>query len=505
MTAPANQFNVRFSIRKRLIMPVMAVLTFLFIINFVMFLRVNKSIDSLNNVYETSIEINDLQANLKNLHDSFREYINTRSDTSLQEYRDHYDDLLELIRDYNNTIVSDPVLILEKNIRNISYNYLSCMDTAVEKKQQKSNEYRGFYREAESIYNHLNNNIRALNVLRFEANSQNYEVVYRSLRDLESFILSILLIMSLVLIWLVYIIVDSITRPLTELADKAMEVEAGNIDVDIPEPKYQDEVGVLSSAFSQMLAGIRRDIQEIRLHAKRELEMKEKELVTENLLKDAQLKYYQAQISPHFLFNTLNAGQQLAMMEGAERTYSFMENTASFFRGQLRGNGAISTIHDEIELVDHYMYIMNVRYSGEFIIRKEINEKLNAISFPGMVLQPIVENSIHYAFPDWPDDRTKEIMIHTYQSGDTAVVEIEDNGIGITESKIKDIMTGPVTPTKVGDSSNTQANGVGLRNVRERLRLYYNRDSVLNITQGDEGGTKVTITVPMSKEEKTDV
>ncbi len=499
MKNPAKQFNVHHSIRKRLIMPVIVVLIVLFAINFTMFLSVNKSIDSLNNVYETSIEINALQTNLRELHDCFTEYLNTRSDTSLRDYRKQYDDLANLIKDYNNSIVSDPVLILEKNIRNISYNYLSCIDTAVQKKQLKSSDYRVYYREAESIYNYLNNNIRSLNVLRFESNSHNYEVVYKSLKNLESFILSILAIMSLILIWIVYVIVDSITRPLIELADKAMEVEAGNIDVDIPNPKYQDEVGVLSSAFAQMLAGIKRDIQEIRLHARRELEMKEKELVTENLLKDAQLKYYQAQISPHFLFNTLNAGQQLAMMEGAERTYSFMENTASFFRGQLRGNGAVSTIHDEIELIDHYMYIMNVRYSGEFIIKKEINEKLDNVSFPGMVLQPIVENSIHYAFPDWPDDKIKEIMIHTYQSGNTAVVEIVDNGIGITESKVHDIMAGPVTPTKVGDSSNTQANGVGLRNVRERLRLYYNSETVFNITQGEFGGTLVTITVPISK------
>ncbi|WP_036612708.1 sensor histidine kinase [Oribacterium sp. P6A1] len=500
MNNPVQRVDARFSLRKRLMMPVMIVLIMLFIINFAMFLRVNNSIDSLNQVYETSVEINDLGTGLEDLHKSFTEFINTRSDTSLEEYKKQYAALNRLIKYYNDKIVSDPILILEKNIRNITLNYLSCIDTAVEKKQLKSNEYKKYFMEAEGIYTHLTSNIRALNVMRFETNSQNYEVLYEYLKNLECFILAILVIMSLVLLMIVYIIVDSITRPLTELAEKAMEVEGGNIDIDIPKAKYQDEVGVLSGAFAQMLAGIRRDIAEIRLHAQRELEMKEKELVTETLLKDAQLKYYQAQISPHFLFNTLNAGQQLAMMEDAERTYSFLENTASFFRGQLRGNGAVSTIDKEIELIDHYMYIMNVRYSGEFLIKKEINESINDVSFPGMVLQPLVENAIHYAFTDWSEDKEKEIKIHTYQTGNHAVIEVADNGVGMSEEKIKDVLTGPVTPAKVSYRSGETANGVGLRNVRERLRLYYNSDKVFNIEKGASGGTRVIITVPISEQ-----
>lgn len=500
MNNPVQKADARFSLRKRLMMPVMIVLIMLFIINYVMFLRVNNSIDSLNNVYETSIEINDLGTGLEKLHSSFSEYINTRSDTALSEYKKHYSELYDLIQYYNDKIVADPILILERNIRNITLNYLSCIDTAVEKKQLKSNEYKKYFMEAEGIYTHLTSNIRALNVMRFETNSQNYEVLYGYLRNLEGFILAVLAMMSIVLLMVVYMIVDSITRPLTELADKAMEVEGGNIDIEIPKAKYQDEVGVLSGAFAQMLAGIRRDIAEIRLHAQRELEMKEKELVTETLLKDAQLKYYQAQISPHFLFNTLNAGQQLAMMEDAERTYSFLENTASFFRGQLRGNGAVSTVDKEIELIDHYMYIMNVRYSGEFLIKKEINESINDVSFPGMVLQPLVENAIHYAFTDWPEDKEKEIKIHTYQAGNHAVIEIADNGVGMSEEKIKDVLTGPVTPEKVSYKSGETANGVGIRNVRERLRLYYNSDKVFNIEKGASGGTRVIITVPISEQ-----
>jgi sensor histidine kinase YesM len=143
---------------------------------------------------------------------------------------------------------------------------------------------------------------------------------------------------------------------------------------------------------------------------------------------------------------------------------------------------------------------MNVRYSGEFLIKKEINESINDVSFPGMVLQPLVENAIHYAFTDWPEDKEKEIKIHTYQAGSHAVIEIADNGVGMSEEKIKDVLTGPVTPAKVSYRSGETANGVGLRNVRERLRLYYNSDKVFNIEKGASGGTRVIITVPISEQ-----
>lgn len=98
--------------------------------------------------------------------------------------------------------------------------------------------------------------------------------------------------------------------------------------------------------------------------------MKEKELLMETHLKDAQLKYLQAQINPHFLFNSLNAGAQLAMMESADRTYDYIQNMAAFFRYNIKKDHDEVTLEEEIRLVDNYIYILNVRFSGRSILRK---------------------------------------------------------------------------------------------------------------------------------------
>ena len=106
------------------------------------------------------------------------------------------------------------------------------------------------------------------------------------------------------------------------------------------------------------------------------------------------------QINPHFLFNTLNAGAQLAMMEGADRTYEYVQNVAQFFRYNVKKNNETVSLRDEIELVDNYIYILNVRFSGDIHFEKHIDESLTNIQVPSMLLQPIVENSINYGIRD---------------------------------------------------------------------------------------------------------
>ncbi len=491
------------SLQTRLIVPLILVLVLIFATNVGMFFRVNRSIDHLNSVYSTSVEITRYGNTLNSLQKSFTEYVNTHSEEALHEYEEWHRTLATIVPSDDAPLTNHAARILEKNIRSMTLSYLSLMDASVSKKNADNAHYQQDYLEATQVYKYLVTNIRTLDVLRFQNNSENYDILAASLHTLEQFILLILVGMSMILILLVSMFLRSIIRPLRLLAEQAREAEAGNLEVKITEPPYQDEVGVLAAAFEQMLEAIRQNIVEIRAHAERELEMKEKELVTANLLKDAELKFYQAQISPHFLFNTLNAGQQLAMMEGAERTYSFMENTAEFFRGQLRNNGNTSTIRNEIELVDHYMYIMNVRFDGEYHVVKRINEKLLDTCFPGMVLQPIVENAIHYAFPMEEEEKEKKILLHVYQEAEQVVVEVQDNGIGITEEKIRSIMTGPVAPTMVGEKASPQGNGVGLRNVRERLKLFYQQEAVFSIdTGGEEGGTRVRIFVPKAVEEE---
>ena len=175
-----------------------------------------------------------------------------------------------------------------------------------------------------------------------------------------------------------------LTRPLKILSGRAKEVTAGDLSVDIPVFRTGDEVESLSKAFDKMMGSIREYVEAQRVSMEKENEMRENELKTQTLLKDAQLKYLQSQINPHFLFNTLNAGMQLAMIEDADKTALFIENMAEFFRYNLSRINEDATLADEIQLVDHYIYILNVRFAGDIHYKKEIEPGLENVLVPSM-------------------------------------------------------------------------------------------------------------------------
>ena len=213
-------------------------------------------------------------------------------------------------------------------------------------------------------------------------------------------------------------------------------------------------------------------------------------------LKDAHLKYLQAQINPHFLFNTLNAGMQLAMMERADKTSEYINQVAAFFRYNIQENDEV-TLAQEIQLVDTYIYILNVRFSGDIHFSKDIeSEDLLEIRIPGMILQPLVENSVNYGIRDI--ERTKKIYLSVYSVDDNICISVMDNGVGMSQELIKEVLSGEYKSES--DSESKKGNGVGLNNVMQRLRLYFNgADNFEIISNGRDQGTEVVITVPRAE------
>ena len=257
----------------------------------------------------------------------------------------------------------------------------------------------------------------------------------------------------------------------------------------------EDEIGIVTKAFNQMVVSIRQYIERLRQSMEIQQSLKEKELMMEAHLKDAQLKYLQAQINPHFLFNTLNAGAQLAMMEGADRTYDYVQNVAEFFRYNVKKGNETVTVREEIELVDNYIYILNVRFSGEIHYEKKIEESLLSIRMPGMILQPVIENCVNHGIREM--EGKGKIWLKVYQEEDVVCISVRDNGKGISPEKIEKILNGTYREEKhVGGS-----NGIGMDNVIARLKLYSEMDNVMSIySDGENQGTEFVIYLKKKEE-----
>lgn len=485
------------SIRLRLVLVFAFTTGVVFFANIFMYFNIIRSIQSIDEIYVSNVEMNGLLEALNEVQDYVFEYLNNKSTDSLENYYRSEQNYRQLVDGLKGDISDTNLIIMQKNIKQMSEVYLDILDDTVDAKRGRNIEkYKSGYEAATTLYGYISTYINNLNNEQFKFNSNNYEMLLTSLSYLEIISSIVLLFIMAFNVVLIVFVTRSITGPLTRLTEAANEVAAGNFEVDLVYMDSSDEVEIVTKAFNTMIISIQQYITRIKESMELESSMKEKELMMASHLKDAQLKYLQAQINPHFLFNTLNAGAQLAMLEGADKTCVFIENMADFFRYNMKSLDQDSTIRDEIKLVDSYIYILNVRFGGKINLIKEIDEDLMDIRVPSMILQPVVENSVNYGIRDIEYEGI--ISLRVYQEDNDIYMCIMDNGIGMEPETVDRIMNYRIGDQNLHERNVTgDSNGIGLGNVISRLRLYYDREEVFSIeSKGKYKGTCVTIHFP---------
>lgn len=478
----------------KLVIVFVLTISLILVINIVLFFNINSMIEQVDNIYVSNIALSSLSEALQGVQESMTEYLDTKSSDALdayykseQEYR-HYLDML------NGNVYSNEMLITEKNIKQLSEDYLKLVNNTVSAKRGRDVElYKEYYEIATHKSEIISVFIYSLNNEQFTNNTSKYQMLLSALRYLEIINMAMLISAAFFDIIFIYLLTGNIIKPLQDLSAAATKVAAGDFDTTVVETENSDEVGILSRTFNQMIQSIQQYVLRIRQSMEKESAMKERELMMEGHLKDAQLKYLQAQINPHFLFNTLNAGAQLAMLEDAEKTCLFIENMADFFRYNIKKIDEDTTIGEELRLVDSYIYILNVRFAGEIHYHKQIDEDFNHIKVPSMILQPVVENAVNYGIRGLDREGIIEVSVYKDEPSDCICISIWDNGNGMTAERIEEVMEGRSSET----STTTNSNGIGLGNVMTRLKLYFNTDDVMTIkSDGLDMGTEVTIWIP---------
>lgn len=462
------------------------------LINVMMFLNINQVLVQIEQVYATNVQLNKMTEELDKVHSEMLEYLKTRDSGVLQEYYISQQNLSEQLAMVQEETMDRQTSVLKNNIYYLGKNYLKISEEAVKAKRGRDvNTYGERYEDAGKMKEYLNGYISSLNNIQFQENSHNYLLLQNFLYYMEVVGTIMFFVVVLCDTIMVVMMTRRLTRPLKILSRRAKEVTAGDLSVDIPVFRTGDEVESLSKAFDKMMGSIREYVEAQRVSMEKENEMRENELKTQTLLKDAQLKYLQSQINPHFLFNTLNAGMQLAMIEDADKTALFIENMAEFFRYNLSRINEDATLADEIQLVDHYIYILNVRFAGDIHYKKEIEPGLENVLVPSMILQPLVENAVQYGIRgvEWEG----WVTLRIWQEAGTVYIEVADNGRGMSRELIERVLQGE----NVKNRKNSKSNGIGIYNVLERLQMYYKTEDVLEIKSDGEGkGTQFMLKIP---------
>lgn len=484
----------KMTMRTRMMLVFLLTTIMLFAVDVFVYGSISKISAQIEDVYYSNVFLNDLKRSLDSVQSSMTEYLNTKSTESMGAYFDGEAELRVLADGLNQERVNDDMLMMEKNIYALTQSYLELTGDAIEQKRGRNIEkYKARYNEATQMYEYLNAYIYSLNTMQFEQNTSQYENVMWMYEYSGRINIIVLLAVGVFNIVFSLLITKSLTEPLYHLAQFADTVATGNLDVELLPEKRDDEVGVVTRAFNGMVVNLRTHIEKLKESLEKENEMKKHELLMESHLKDAQLKYLQAQINPHFLFNTLNAGAQLAMIEGADRTYTYIQNVADFFRYNVRKDDEPVSLAKEIELIDNYVYIINVRFAGEIHFSKQVDETFRNFLIPPMVLQPLVENAINYGVRGI--DRKAMIELTVEQQEDTLCVSVWDNGVGMPRDVQERILRGEVV-----SKDDAQHSGVGLSNVISRLRLYYKKEDIIRITsEGEDLGTEITLLLPIEE------
>lgn len=205
-------------------------------------------------------------------------------------------------------------------------------------------------------------------------------------------------------------------------------------------------------------------------------------------LAEAELKALRAQMSPHFLFNTLNSIAALVRVD-AEQARELIVDFANFFRRTLKHHGQFVTLAEELDYVAHYVRFETVRFGDQLAVSYDLAPKTELVLLPILTIQPLVENAIEHGVAKKIGGGQVWIKTRTVSDGDVEIT-VEDNGAGISPETLVRITAG-----------NTPGKGLGmaLSNINERLQKIFGPDYQLKIESDVEAGTKVSFRVPRIK------
>lgn len=280
-------------------------------------------------------------------------------------------------------------------------------------------------------------------------------------------------VLALMLVTIVSLIISYrlsvwITKPIFNIKNKMNEVMDGNLKLQIVEERH-DEIGQLEKSFNGMVRWLDSSIEEIK--------QKEKQK------RVAELSFLQAQINPHFLYNTLSGVRFLISMNKTEQAEEMLYRFTKLLRSLLPQASEMIRLEEEIENIKNYVELQKMRYPECFDISYDIDSIINNFKVPSFILQPIVENAILYSMEK--ENNIGVISIIGYENEDGIRIIIEDNGIGMSQNKAQTVL-----------NKEEVINRVGLINVHERIQLNYGQNYGLKIDSIEGKGTKITFILP---------
>lgn len=287
-------------------------------------------------------------------------------------------------------------------------------------------------------------------------------------------ILVIMCILFVIAIFLSNFLANIITKPIIRLTRKINTIEEGNLDIEFKELS-RNEIGVLNRGIRDMI----HRIKQLLLQIEKEQEKKRK----------AELAALQFQIRPHFLYNTLYSIKHLIELDEKKEASQMVTSLSDFFRISISKGSEIIPVSQEIEHINHYFTIQELRYGDSFTYEIDMEPAVLDFNIVKLTLQPLIENAIYHGIKN--SRKKGHIRIKGFIQEDDCVIRIEDNGAGMAAEKLEQINR---SLSNMCTSEDGDGTGIGIYNVHKRLRLNYGMKYGLRYESSSEAGTIVVVT-----------
>lgn len=296
--------------------------------------------------------------------------------------------------------------------------------------------------------------------------------LYRASSSVLRLLLPIILILALAVGAMALVFSRMITSRISHLAAQMESVEDKIPQLSDSEMESDDEIGQLFKSFRYM--------------SNRLQELMNQEYENGKAVKQAELKALQAQINPHFLYNTLDLINWEALDCGAKRIMKISRALAKFYKLSLNHGEEFSNVKDELSHVEYYIMIQNFRYNDRIEMIREVPEELMENRILHIVLQPLAENFFVHGMVGKEETAILRIRIRGWEEMEDMVLEVADNGCGMTKEEREKILS----------EEATERSGYGVRNIHKRIQLVYGENYGLEYRENEWGGVSVRLRFP---------
>lgn len=296
-----------------------------------------------------------------------------------------------------------------------------------------------------------------------------------SIAPYYSTIIAIIMAINIIFVFLCSTLLTYlIFKPLRKIEEHMQIVENGEF-ITMPVDDNENEITNLRKVFNHMILSVK----ELMHRVKEE----------ERIIAKGKLDIIYAQINPHFLYNTLDAISALTLMEENEKCFQMIQALGNFYRNSLNSGLDYISVEDEINSIKSYITILNTRYENQIAVSYDVEESIKKEKVLKLLLQPLVENAVHHGL----NGEEGDIEIKVFEQEDEIIFIVSDDGVGMSDEKIKDILEGKTVTGK---------SGFGLYSLIQRIKLIYEIEDPM-IIQSEVGvGTEIIVTVKKIKVEK---